>query len=61
MKLKNNRIIYGRPWNACSKALERLNIEHEVVDYVEIDAVQKFNAIHGTNFEPQDITYGIKT
>ena len=43
---------------ACSKALERLNIEHEVVDYVEIDkyAVKSFNAIHGTNFEPQDIT-----
>ena len=42
---------------ACSKALERLNIEHEVVDYVEIDkyAVKSFNAIHNTNFEPQDI------
>lgn len=43
---------------ACSKALERLNIPHEIVDYVEIDkyAVQSFNAIHGTSFEPQDIT-----
>ena len=43
---------------ACSKALERLNIEHEVVDYVEIDkyAVKSYNAIHGTNIEPQDIT-----
>ena len=43
---------------ACSKALERLGIEHEVVDCVEIDkyAVKSFNAIHGTNFEPQDIT-----
>lgn len=43
---------------ACTKALERLGIEHEVVDYVEIDkyAVKSFNAIHGTNFEPQDIT-----
>ena len=43
---------------ACSKALERLGIEHEIVDYVEIDkyAVKSFNAIHGTNFEPQDIT-----
>ena len=42
---------------ACSKALERLGIEHEIVDYVEIDkyAVKSFNAIHGTNFEPQDI------
>ena len=43
---------------ACSKALERLNIEHEIVDAVEIDkyAITSFNAIHGTNFEPQDIT-----
>lgn len=43
---------------ACTKALERLNIPHEVVDYVEIDkyAVKSFNAVHGTNFEPQDIT-----
>ena len=42
---------------ACSKALERLNIEYEIVDYVEIDkyAVKSFNAIHNTNFEPQDI------
>ena len=43
---------------ACSKALTRLGIEHEIVDAVEIDkyAVKSFNAIHGTNFEPQDIT-----
>ena len=43
---------------ACSKALERLGIEHEIVDAVEIDkyAIRSFNAIHGTNFEPQDIT-----
>lgn len=43
---------------ACSKALERLNIPHEIVDAVEIDkyAIKSFNAIHGTNFEPQDIT-----
>ena len=43
---------------ACSKALERLEIEHEIVDAVEIDkyAIASFNAIHGTNFEPQDIT-----
>lgn len=42
---------------ACSKALENLGIEHEIVDAVEIDkyAIQAFNAIHGTNFEPQDI------
>lgn len=43
---------------ACSKALARLGIEHEIVDAVEIDkyAIKSFNAIHGTNFEPQDIT-----
>ncbi len=43
---------------AFSKALERQGIEHEIVDYVEIDkfAVQSFNAIHNTHFKPQDIT-----
>ena len=43
---------------ACSKALERLGVEHEIVDAVEIDkyAIKAFNAIHSTNFEPQDIT-----
>ena len=43
---------------ACSKALERLGIEYEIADYVEIDkyAVKSFNAMHNTNFEPQDIT-----
>lgn len=43
---------------ACSKALERLGIEHDIIDAVEIDkyAVASFNAVHGTNFEPQDIT-----
>lgn len=43
---------------ACSKALEKLGIDYEIVDYVEIDkyAVKSFNAIHNTNFEPQDIT-----
>lgn len=42
---------------ACSKALERLGIDYEIVDYVEIDkyAVASYNAIHNTNFEPQDI------
>lgn len=42
---------------ACTNALKRLRISVEVVDYVEIDkfAVKSFNAIHGTNFEPQDI------
>lgn len=43
---------------AASKALENLGIEHEIVDAVEIDkyAIKAFNTIHGTNFEPQDIT-----
>ena len=43
---------------ACSKALKRLGIDYEIADYVEIDkyAVKSFNAIHNTNFEPQDIT-----
>ena len=42
---------------ACSKALERIGIDFEVVDYVEIDkyAVKSYNAINNTNFEPQDI------
>lgn len=43
---------------ACSKALTNLGIGHEIVDAVEIDkyAIKSFNAIHNTNFEPQDIT-----
>lgn len=43
---------------ACSKALERLGIDYEIVDAVEIDkyAIKSFNAIHNTNFVPQDIT-----
>ena len=43
---------------ACSKALDKLQIEHEIVDAVEIDkyAIKSFNAIHNTNFETQDIT-----
>ena len=43
---------------ACSKALERLGIDYEIADYVEIDkyAVASYNAMHNTNFEPQDIT-----
>lgn len=42
---------------AFTTSLKRLNIPHEVVDYVEIDkyAVKSYNAIHNTNFEPQDI------
>lgn len=43
---------------ACSKALTNLGVPHKIVDAVEIDkyAVKSFNAVHGTNFEPQDIT-----
>lgn len=43
---------------ACSTALKRLGYDVEVVDAVEIDehAMSSFNAIHGTNFEPQDIS-----
>lgn len=43
---------------AASKALANLGIENEIVDAVEIDkyAVKSFNAVHGTSFEPQDIT-----
>ncbi len=39
------------------KALERLGIDFEVVDYVEIDkyAVKSYNAMYGENYEPQDI------
>ena len=42
---------------AVSKALARLGIDFEIIDAVEIDkyAIKSFNAIHGTNFEPQDI------
>lgn len=43
---------------AIRKALEIAGIPFEVIDYVEIDkfAVKSYNAIYGTNFEPQDIT-----
>ena len=42
---------------ACTIALDRLKIEHEIVDAVEINkyAIDSFNAIHGTNFNTQDI------
>lgn len=42
---------------ACTKALERIGVEYEIADYVEIDkyATASYNAIHGTNFKPQDI------
>lgn len=42
---------------ACTAALKRMGIDVEIVDYVEIDkyAVASYNAINGTNFEPQDV------
>lgn len=42
---------------ACTKALKNLGVDFEVVDYIEIDkyAVKSYNAIFGTNYEPQDI------
>lgn len=43
---------------ACTKALKNIGMNVNIVDYVEIDkyAVKSYNAINGTNFEPQDIT-----
>lgn len=43
---------------AFTQALKRLDIEHEIVDAVEIDkyAMKSYNAINGTDFETQDIT-----
>lgn len=42
---------------AMTKAIKRVGIPFEVVDYVEIDeaAVRSYNAINGTNFKTQDI------
>ena len=55
MKLRVLELFSGI--GSCSKALKRLGIDVEIVDAVEIDesAVKSFNAVHGTNFEPQDI------
>lgn len=55
MKIKVLELFGGI--GACSKALENLGIDYEIVDYVEIDkyAVKSFNAMHGTDFIPQDI------
>ena len=43
---------------ACSKALENIGIDLEIVDAVEIDkyAIQSFNAIHKTRFNSKDIS-----
>lgn len=42
---------------AFTLAMRRVGIPFEVVDYVEIDkfACKSYNAMYGTNFEPQDI------
>lgn len=56
MKLKVIELFGGI--GACTKALKRLGVEVEVVDYVEIDkhACASYNAINGTHFEPQDVS-----
>lgn len=56
MKLKILELFGGI--GACTKALKNLGIEYEIADYVEIDkyCVASYNAMNGTNFEPQDIT-----
>ncbi len=56
MKIKIIELFAGI--GACSKALENLGHDVEIVDAVEIDkyAVKSFNAIHNTNFDVQDIT-----
>lgn len=43
---------------ALSKALKNMGIDYEIVDAIEVDkyAIASFNAIHGTDFPPQDIT-----
>lgn len=40
-----------------AKALKNLNIDHEIIDAIEIDskAIKAYNSIHKTNFEIQDI------
>ena len=42
---------------AMTQALKKLNVDFEIVDYVEIDkfAVASYNAMNGTHFESQDI------
>lgn len=57
MEEKLRVVEYFGGIGAPRKALERLNVPFEVVDYVEINenAVKSYNAIYGTNFEPQDI------
>lgn len=56
MKLRTLELFCGI--GAASKALKNIGIEEEIVDAVDIDkyAIKSFNAIHGTNFETQDIT-----
>lgn len=48
---------YLEEYGACTKALKNLGLNVNIVDYVEIDkyACKSYNAINGTDFEPQDI------
>lgn len=43
---------------ACTQAFKRIGIPFKVIDYVEINqnAVNSYNAINDTNYEPQDIS-----
>jgi len=43
---------------ACTESLKQLNINFNIVDYVEIDkfAVKSYNAMNVTNYKPQDIS-----
>lgn len=43
---------------AWSKALEKLGVEHEIVEAIEFDkkTIHSYNLIHKTNFEAKDIT-----
>ncbi len=44
---------------ACTSALKRLDIDFEVVDYVEIHkyTVKSYNALNNTNYKPQDVRH----
>lgn len=59
MEIKTLKVIeLFAGMGAPAKALKNLNIPHEIVDAIEIDknAMRAYNAVHGTNFETQDIT-----
>lgn len=56
MKLKVAELFAGI--GAWSKALEKIGIDHEIVEAVEFDhkTISSYNLIHDTNFESKDIT-----